>query len=507
MITYAGVPLNLPTREMVEWIEKTVPLKQLFSNVRPPNNSRWDYHYHRDIDSPKLGCLYWPSGATRFAHGVFVASKNRMDLLRTSFGDTFNNPIARNLQLWGGNTNPSTARRLLTVPLYLLPPIPIQVNGPDNRLYLLPLVDRRYFLQKLGINQDVFDGENSYQTSLTGSWLTFLTNQCGSPPGAGTAVATLPEDFSVSDDFLQPDPSLKPRPFNGDTLVRNRMAVLDSIALNCQFGIVANYTGDANLKGVLTFQHWDQAASKHASNMELGIPRISGWDVGSSELFPESGSLALPQTIQFVFPQVSSFTGWYAGNDFRLSPSLPFQGQGNVTWTIFETAKYDTRNQARLAALASRWCNSLVTRLKHCFEITWSGIAVPDECALYDQIEWHHREGECYTRVRSVPPNLDGWQLSHQDGTVPDPLDRIQELRTGSPVPQCDPHNGDCGDGGGGLLLTDNDPRRLGFQQGTGNSFAKGIYCTHIGIPIDRTVTVYWDIPTQTWRVIAASCP
>lgn len=198
-VSYAGVALNTVTREAAEWVERNISLRDVL-DVRPaygrgqgrsyshltsqffgvasdywsPFLASWfpfyafGYYYsqyqisfiaarntrptHHDFaylpDRPvKLGSLWWPADASRWAVGHFLVSKRRLSAIlprcfRRVPGDPRRGPgfrpVAQPLVLRG--SRPADAVGAL---LYMLPPRPLTALG--NRLYLLTLVDDRFW--------------------------------------------------------------------------------------------------------------------------------------------------------------------------------------------------------------------------------------------------------------------------------------------------------------------------------------------------------------------------
>ncbi len=153
-ISFADVPLLLPDPqgELSQWIEKYLSLRDLrLWGARPL--VREDLSAEpRTVDryrvpmpqvnwpappAMRLNTLWWPTGATRWAAGLFLADKERLDAIVGAVGDD------------GGGTlvlDEGPERRSIDPWMHLLSPRRITACG-DSPLYLLPLVDVRYFWQ------------------------------------------------------------------------------------------------------------------------------------------------------------------------------------------------------------------------------------------------------------------------------------------------------------------------------------------------------------------------
>jgi hypothetical protein len=138
--------------------------------------------------TPRINQLYWPTGASRWAQGLFLASKEAKDLIVAgAYADNEIGPLT--LKVCDGVTT-------LEIPLYLLPPRPIScVPNPSaalksNTLWLLPLVDVRYYWQWKNFGDNEVANGDTWEELIT-----LLEGQLG-------ITLTVPE---FSDDYLFPD--------------------------------------------------------------------------------------------------------------------------------------------------------------------------------------------------------------------------------------------------------------------------------------------------------------
>lgn len=165
-ISFAGVDLLLedPGGEVARFLERYQSLEGLvlfgaqpihrdrLANVLPIPN-------YPPTPRPKLNTLYWPTGATRWAMGLFlIDSDGKDDILEVVGGvrGSRNEPaqlVISNLP--DGQEPDADSFRIdgqtntvgLSTAMYLLPPRPISAQTGDERLWLLPLVDERYWWQ------------------------------------------------------------------------------------------------------------------------------------------------------------------------------------------------------------------------------------------------------------------------------------------------------------------------------------------------------------------------
>lgn len=96
----------------------------------------------------KLNQLYYPSGASRWARGLFLCGKETLDAIEDD--DTgvvaFNNSYPTGTTVTPSLGSPWDLGSQFGVRLHKLEPIPISDSG-DDTLWILPLVDERYWWQ------------------------------------------------------------------------------------------------------------------------------------------------------------------------------------------------------------------------------------------------------------------------------------------------------------------------------------------------------------------------
>lgn len=161
MPTYAGVALAQPTPELAAIVAERIPLADIVQFTPSPRVSKlvinWPTADENRLAKVKLGTLYWPTGASRWAVGCFLATESQLTAIRGN-GATY---AARPFIL-------DDATSSITTNLWMLPPRPL-FQDPDKAgaavgtayakwilpktdfassgepVYLLCLVDDRYF--------------------------------------------------------------------------------------------------------------------------------------------------------------------------------------------------------------------------------------------------------------------------------------------------------------------------------------------------------------------------
>lgn len=168
MILFADVGLYLedPEYRLRDWHERNLPLEdlRLFGSTlavhdgrlaipRTPASGAAAINTLNWPAPPKLriNSLYWPTGASRFAMGLFLCTHAR---LQTIYQNLDANGVARLKMTDGIPRKKKSAADMsgIDVRMYLLPPRPLTklpegVNDDRQPLWLLPLVDQRYFWQ------------------------------------------------------------------------------------------------------------------------------------------------------------------------------------------------------------------------------------------------------------------------------------------------------------------------------------------------------------------------
>ena len=164
-ITYAGVPLLLedPGHEFQTWLDQVLSLEdmRLWGDTTATEKAKqWQPAGRQGLrlglptvnwPAPprmKLNSLWWPTGATRWARGLFLCSQDQLTKIQAA-ADVINGKPAT-LKL----TEDQDGGREIQAEMYLLSPRPVTLYDPTKddgtdppQLWLLPMVDARYFWQ------------------------------------------------------------------------------------------------------------------------------------------------------------------------------------------------------------------------------------------------------------------------------------------------------------------------------------------------------------------------
>lgn len=176
MLTLAGFPLTLEdiNGSVYSWVEQNINPTQYIPWLRRafPGYGyvelTWPTGFH--LERPfKINRFYWPVGASRWAFGHFLADAFYTDKIRqAAYGSdgTKNNVIPLVMDSPGA---PSSEQ--LNTNLYLLPPTPLSAvplgqNGSINNLYLLTVVDQRYYWWYISTPALSFGDTTSWTTAF-----------------------------------------------------------------------------------------------------------------------------------------------------------------------------------------------------------------------------------------------------------------------------------------------------------------------------------------------------
>ena len=157
MISYAGIKLNAPNRWIESEIESKISLRHVQDTVRrwQPSfaESHWDHSGYPHSMPISLNTLRWPVSASSWAMFHGIVSGSRLQQIRNAVGSTGNLP-AKTLVIDDGTYKIETD-------MYALPPRPL-FKTQASSVYLLTLVDARYWWQHQGLDITFNEGSTSW---------------------------------------------------------------------------------------------------------------------------------------------------------------------------------------------------------------------------------------------------------------------------------------------------------------------------------------------------------
>jgi hypothetical protein len=262
MLTFCGVPLSIadPEGQVQAWIDVYRPLDNLlckpasYREGRDREQGHWGHAVGLPVNNWRLlppawrvNTLWWPTGASRFAVGLFLATKISAAKIAALVGAD-----------GSGTLKIGDGQRTISPTMYLLPPRPIGCGAASNPVVLLPLVDRRYFWQwaKAG---DFLIGPSS-------TWATIRTQIT---TNLGVAVTAS-------------DPSGYPAPdwSEFDRWYENPALLLDGYASSVGQRFVAALDGSYRL------ETWETAAATVLANLAAADAFAGGGVLASRAVVP-----------------------------------------------------------------------------------------------------------------------------------------------------------------------------------------------------------------------------
>jgi hypothetical protein len=397
-LTFAGVPLLLPDR--FGRLERFMAEYQCLDELRAFSaEATWQAADRKDGRSgftakvnlsapnwptppaPKLNTLYWPSGASRWAWGLFLATKTQRDAVLAAVGAAS-----------GGIDLTASASSLIlrddengvevtAEGMHLLPPRPISVPGVstvDESLWLLPIVDDRYFWQWLDMGAiaavDALD-QTSTWADLWGLIETGLTK-------------AVTKD-TISADYFKPDPREFTREF------QNIGMLMDAAAASVGHRIVRKLDGSILSIGAET------AAAALAINTAAGglagsFRLIAGGDF--SDVAPWS---ICPEKVAVVCPRYDLGRPDCDGAVYATEVTATSLGVSSYRTALvkvfFSTAFADylgdvtaatPDNTADLTTLATQIATDYYAWIAKQFDYTFAGLKSWTPTGFEDWIEW-----------------------------------------------------------------------------------------------------------------------
>lgn len=409
MIELAGETLSYETAQITDHFDRY--LRYAGANITaPPVPSDLAINYP-EPHPPAINELYWPTGAARWGRFYGLATeavKNKLEQAAKDKRGGASNLLSTALQLKLG------PKAEFSLDMYMLPPRPLA--PVKNTLWIIPLVDYRYWWQFLDV------GNLAITTSST--WATLISS-------IASIISITPVYEAVSSDYLIPNPH-GPH-LNSD--YAKLPALFDAVAHSIGTRVVCN------LDGTIELMRWDR--SQEVLDENLTKAKIIA---GGS--FRESYGQA-PGSVRVTFPQAKHFIPTIDGSAYKydVTPSaLLFDSPYKVAGTFAEirsTAYADFTdgggtpdNDTALQALADKIGADYYDGLARQYDYAISRLFNWQPCGYDDFVSWNfgrRRRSEdgggldVLVRVRSTPHGLQSPLMLHQDSslTIWDELEKI----------------------------------------------------------------------------------
>lgn len=194
-ISFAGVDLILedPSGSVQEFLDDHIPASDLRTASAWPNsvwnspNGLTQPNWSQPL-SIRLSSWIWPTGASRWGFGYFLASQAQTQQIINAISSTGSASSGAGISGQNLVINDPANGYSRTFRAFLLPPHPVSADNSDpNGLWILPIVDQRFFWQF-----------NDY--------LSLLTIPTGAFSSWNSVFSNLGYDVTPSSSYLVPNP-------------------------------------------------------------------------------------------------------------------------------------------------------------------------------------------------------------------------------------------------------------------------------------------------------------
>ena len=422
ILNYAGIPLLLedPGGEVQAFVDRhlSLPDTQFFASPqvfqhegrqRPRGNAAYKVGLPTPnwsaMPRPKLNTLWWPTGASRFAIGLFVAEGFRLREILTTIANEGRD--YQDLVI----ADEMSDERGVRVPMWMLPPWEIQSAGRDEALYVLPLVDQRYFWQFIDVGGITVTSATSWEGLLSSLRNQLYAELDFSPPFSW-------DDYPAA--YGQPDPAELTRKYE------NFAGYLDAVAFCLGQRVIADFDGSINLVTWTTSDARRQTNFDRLTQRTYGDLTVAGSYVNEVH-FHRRGKF--PRQMRVVFPRSSGgdvYEITVPGSDFLPEEAFTFQATKTFYNTAIATGSSGApTNQTQLEDLTRQIARDYYDSLYNEWDVAIAGTEPWVQTGWDDAVFFHagFREptGEgadgpyrCHTRITTFPPDFGICELLHQ---------------------------------------------------------------------------------------------
>lgn len=445
-IEYAGIKLLMDGQvgdgpdspNIRNWVRDHIPMRQHYVAEHGPLMDDWAAFNRREYleATPELNTLLWPTGASRWSTGWFLGTKSMAtSCIDQSWSD--GKPATATLKL--GDLDAGVDENLhIEAQMILLPPIPLAWISGGEQLYLLPLVDDRYFWRWRDAGSFFDVTVNSEESRVEPPAWKKLYQQIQSALRPANLKHNLDEgpnadvnSFTSGDypEWCDVDAVTREDVVNG-TYRRSIAEVLDLMALNLGRVLVKDFDGTSRLL------KWSDSETRHDDNLAKDFDRIAGLDAFSGNSFPSQVVGTYPDELLMVFPRHHQKSGRTIGGSepwHGITKILHGEESSAIRLVVQNSmqATYDNEgslsNESALQAVVDAFADDLQTAASKYLDFVLAGICRYDPTGWSDVIEFRCRHDECTTRVRSQPWSWHPRRLNHSGLEDPRPLGTIFE--------------------------------------------------------------------------------
>lgn len=424
MLTYAGEPLLFPNAATDAFLARNLELLDLGQFADMPARRASARHACRSrfeqnkglglpvvnwpaMPTPRINTLYWPTGATRWASGWFLATKATKDRILDKVGGSSSSSGVQAMSLGiGDDLDGSTDTPVHSIDMYLLPPRPITAGKDgeweDGALWLIPLVDDRYFWQFANV------GNLSVTTSTTWS---SLFSSLGTALGVTVTVAS-----SVESAYLNPDPTDFSRRYD------NAAQLLDAAAWSTGRRVVRRIDGTVRVE------------SRSIADTVLAANPYGKWQQLSGGDFSDQGG-DVPADVVMTFRKIKQYLLRSDNQLYTVTSSAPtdtrYVSNKSLTVHCAAYADYNTsdvlQNGTALGDLAAQFKTDFYGWAEKDYDYCFAGIADWTPCGYDDAILWAFGR-TCPDKTFDLTRDDQGAVIGHEDRTELLAYTRVQTL-------------------------------------------------------------------------------
>ncbi len=446
-LSYAGIPFQNMEPAIEEWIKNRIPLTYLQSILNPQDRTQ----AHQDgfgnqmhVPRPPL-CInefYYPSAFCQWCEGYFLATETAVLAMQAKALIVGGSPVGNDLVIRadGAGDRDFTAGGVTISNMFMLPARPLfQTDTGKDGLYIVPLVDIRYFRQNQYTDFEDFECFQSWDEfydEITEDLNIEITND---PPAAGGTGPSIEAVYG----FPNPDSALwtnkspiarmiDPCSFGlGRFLVRNLDGTFTIVRVTDNTWLTqrpvnsiagGSFTDNVDSKGLIP-----TLESVLPTTIQVVYPHfIEGWgywDATGGSQFGRGASFAIIRMtpwsrVQYGFSSPYNANLAQSNANDPLGNSLQNYGGHDQTVTLRSTARAlhltadgnPPDNDVQLIALTNQLADNLWVALAQGMDEVYLGIVKWTPEPFHDVL-WTFRKDRPTTRVKKKPANY--WPVEY----------------------------------------------------------------------------------------------
>lgn len=458
-LTYADIPLLYDFQHAAQaFLDRYQRIEDLIPELRTTSLDSWQTQSNQRNDGMAKGVglprynwpdppplrvnqMYWPTGASRFSYGLFLIDRENLTALEAK--DCKSSYVLKASHETVPAVTPdaagTSAKELTFDQIYFLTPHRISGCDTESDLFLLPLVDRRYwwqFIDAEDVKTVLQETGSLCQTECKATWNDLLSH-------IASRIGETYEAGDISSAYGKPDCY----EFN-----RNHSSLpvfMDAVAASIGKRIVSK------LDGTISFQDAADAYDELIDNIATLTNQIAGNDcLGISQKH-------LPQQVRVVFPVSYCHHLECNGEKHALEydVSHPCSKTGYIK-TIHSTAvaeyecvceddREDPANESELQALTDKIGEDWRLWRQYDYDFTFAAPQAWEPTGFDDHILWTFgaEQFDCYDPITSYATGRTGEDTEPEVSLVPvfrrDHQTRVQSLPLTCDVDSMFHHLGD----------------------------------------------------------------